>query len=166
MLREAREQDVPFLWEMLYDSLYVPTGQPPWPRSILEEPEIAHYLAGWGRAGDTALLALQGGRPVGAAWYRQMPAEDPGFGYVAEDVPEVGIALVEDARGHGIGTALLEALTAKARHAGFRALSLSVQPENPARRLYERLGWMRVGRSEDAWTMLRPLSEAPPRNGA
>ncbi len=48
-------------------------------------------------------------------------------------------------RGRGVGGALLDALVDAARDAGSVALSLSVEPDNPARRLYERLGFHRVG---------------------
>jgi len=42
--------------------------------------------------------------------------------------------------------------------AGFRAISLSVEPDNPARRLYERAGFTRAGTVGGAWTMRATLS--------
>jgi ribosomal protein S18 acetylase RimI-like enzyme len=39
----------------------------------------------------------------------------------------------------------LSALAALAQDHGFARLSLSVEPENPARRLYERVGYREVG---------------------
>ena len=30
----------------------------------------ARYVKGWGRPGDTVLIAIDDGFPVGAAWYR------------------------------------------------------------------------------------------------
>ena len=41
-----KDSDEPFLWEMLYQALYVPEGQPPFPRDILREPDIACYVQG------------------------------------------------------------------------------------------------------------------------
>jgi ribosomal-protein-alanine N-acetyltransferase len=82
-----------------------------------------------------------------------------GYGFVAADVPELSIAVAPEARGRGFGTQLLGALVAAARDAGHRAISLSVEPENPALRLYERPGFRRVGNEGGAWTMaleLRP----------
>ncbi len=142
---------------MLYESIFVPPGSSPWPRKILDDPQIAHYLANWGRAGDYAVVATREGLPVGATWYRLMSLDDPGFGFVAADVPELGIALRPMARDQGIGTALLLNVIGHARDAGYRALSLSVQPENPALRLYQRLGFVTVGSDGDALTMLRAL---------
>lgn len=52
----------------------------------------------------------------------------------------VDIALLPEARGMGIGTALMQSLQAEAAAAGV-PLGLSVYEANPARRLYERLGF-------------------------
>jgi ribosomal protein S18 acetylase RimI-like enzyme len=58
-----------------------------------------------------------------------------------------------------VGTALLDALIVQARQAGVGALSLSVEEGNPAARLYERLGFVRIGRTGSAWTMLLELAD-------
>ena len=50
----------------------------------------------------------------------------------------------------------MHALLGQARGAGFEAISLSVEPDNPAVRLYERAGFTRVG-GTGAWTMLVEL---------
>lgn len=51
------------------------------------------------------------------------------------------LATLPDARGSGAATALLRTAAAKARKAGFGRLSLITGDINPARRLYERLGF-------------------------
>jgi ribosomal protein S18 acetylase RimI-like enzyme len=68
--------------------------------------------------------------------------------------------VAEEMRGRGVGTALLEALIDKARQDGVPALSLSVEADNAALRLYERLGFTRVACVDDAWTMRRNTSAA------
>lgn len=159
-IRATMPSDEPFLWEMLYESIHTKPGAARPDRSILQEPSIAHYLTGWGRLGDRAFLAEDGGVPVGAAWYRLMPESDPGYGFVAADTPELGIALSPAARGQGVGTRLMEHLIAQARADGYRGLSLSVDPRNPALRLYERLGFTYVGTDDgDSWTMVLPISD-------
>ena len=57
-IRQATEQDIPFLWEMLYESLYVPEGEQPFAREIIEEPFMAKYVQDWGRAGDLGYIAV------------------------------------------------------------------------------------------------------------
>jgi len=63
-LRPLLPTDQPFLWEMLYQALYVPPGKVPFARTILDEPDIACYVRGWGRPGDWGLLAFDGDKPL------------------------------------------------------------------------------------------------------
>jgi GNAT superfamily N-acetyltransferase len=72
-------------------------------------------------------------------------------------VAEVAIAVEDDARGTGTGSALLRALDDEAATAGHRALSLTVSPRNPAARLYERAGYEVVGNDERGRVMRRRL---------
>jgi ribosomal protein S18 acetylase RimI-like enzyme len=127
---------------------------------VLSKPELARYLEGWGRQGDTAVLAvdLDGGRRLGAAWYRLMTSEEPGYGYVDDQTPEIALAVVPDHRGRGVGGALLRKLREAARSQGYNALSLSVEKDNPALGLYERNGFVKLFETEDAWTMRANLS--------
>jgi L-phenylalanine/L-methionine N-acetyltransferase len=61
-------------------------------------------------------------------------------------VADLGLMVAHDARGQGIGTALLQAAVEWARGAGIRKLELHVFPWNePAMRLYEKFGFEREG---------------------
>ena len=63
---------------------------------------------------------------------------------------ELSIAILPEARGHGVGRSLLDRLLEAAKSDGFSALSLSVGRANTAaRRLYERRGF-KVVASDDA----------------
>jgi GNAT superfamily N-acetyltransferase len=116
--------------------------------------ENKHYVEGWPRLDDVGVVAEDAsGTPVGAAWLRFFTAADPGYGFIADGIPEVTLGVVADRRGEGIGTRLLAALEDEARRREIRTLGLSVEPANPARRLYERRGYRRVGGSGDAHTM-------------
>ncbi len=156
-LRAATAEDLPFLWDVLYEAIFVPPGQTPPPVSVLRDPRVSHYLAGFpAHPGDRGLVAETPTGPVGAAWHRRLPASNPGYGFVGPEVPEVTIALMPSYRGQGIGTRLLRQLLADAEAAGHPGLSLSVHAKNPARRLYQRLGFVRVASrvaADEAWTM-------------
>ena len=149
MIRQAGPQDVRFLRDMLKHAYH-------W--RLNEDPDlpVARYVNNWGRPGDAGLVPWEAG-PIGAAWYRLFPAEAPGFGFVDEQTPELAIAVVPSKRGHGIGDELLQELIAKAREAGYERLSLSVEPGNPARKLYERHGFSIVDEGAEAWTMVASL---------
>lgn len=151
--------DEPFLWDMLYLAIYIPEDEPQLPRKILEKPDIAHYARHWGqRPGDLGLKAVETatGKPVGAAWLRLLQQPDPGYGYVNASTPELSIALLPGYRGQGLGELLITSLLEEASRT-FAAVSLSVSPENPAARLYRRLGFEVVSQSDSSLTMLKKL---------
>jgi GNAT superfamily N-acetyltransferase len=150
VVRKGGAQDIRFLRDMLRHAYY-------W-RERVPGSLVSRYIRGWGRPGDTAVIALEGGFPVGAAWFRVFRSAEPGYGFVDERTPELAIAVVPSKRGHGVGDALLKALLAKARAGGFERLSLSVEPGNPARKLYERHGFAVVDEGAEAWTMVAELA--------
>lgn len=58
-----------------------------------------------------------------------------------------GVVISEDAQGQGIGTALMDAVSERARRLGYKTVCLEVINTNPhARRLYHRLGFKDKGR--------------------
>jgi ribosomal protein S18 acetylase RimI-like enzyme len=152
-LRPLLPSDQPFLWEMLYQALYVPPGSPPFVRAILDDPDIACYVRGWGRTGDWGLLACEGANPVGAIWLRQWTDVERGYGYISPQIPELSLALLPEYRKMGMGTRMLETVIAMAK-AGYPGLSLSVVESSPARHLYERLGFRKVGQVLESLVML------------
>jgi ribosomal protein S18 acetylase RimI-like enzyme len=125
---------------------------------------VSQYVKGWGRKGDTVVVAVVNGFAVGAAWYRLFTEQAPGYGYVDERTPGLALAVVPSARGHGVGSALLDALLAQARADGHEALSLGVDRDNAlAIALYESRGFARVSENEDTATMLVRFDDAPAR---
>jgi ribosomal protein S18 acetylase RimI-like enzyme len=109
---------------------------------VLADPHLARYVEGWQRAGDAGVVALDDScRPLGAAWFRFFPSSEPGYGFVDSATPEVSIAVDARSRGRGVGETLLREICRAARARGVDAMSLSVEPDNPARRLYEKLGF-------------------------
>ena len=132
---------------LLHHALHVPEGEPALPLEVVDEPHLARYVTGFGtRGGDRGLLAEVDGRLVGGAWLRRWTRDERGYGHVADDVPELSVAVLPGHRGRGLGTALLRRLLDDAS-ADSDAVSLSVDTSNPAARLYERLGFRVVGRS-------------------
>ena len=111
------------------------------------------------RAAAASELALDGsGRPIGAAWLRCFTADDPGYGFVADDVPELSIGVVDGWRGRGVGRALLRAVVRSAVEQGAQRISLSVERANRARELYLDEGFVVVEEGRDADTMVLDLA--------
>lgn len=159
LVRPATANDYGFLREMLYEAVFWnPDGDRPSIVTAMQDPSIAHYIEGFRRPGDFGLVAeTLDKEPVGATWFRFFSAANPSYGYVAGDVPEIAIAVIDGWRGKGLGSRLLQELLSCAHEAGLARVSLSVSPANPAKRLYERLGFVRVGHT-DPETMVAELS--------
>ena len=154
MIRRGNRQDVRFLKDMLRHAFY-------WRSSgAHEDSSLWRYVSGWGRRGDAAVVALEGGFPIGAAWYRLFTREEPGFGFVDEATPEVSIAVVPSRRGRGIGSELLDSLIDLAREQGYAGLSLSVANDSPAMHVFEKQGFEKADQTDGSWTMRLSLSGA------
>lgn len=67
------------------------------------------------------------------------------------------MAILKEFRGKGIGKSLMSAIETEARNYGYRRLCLSVDPKNPACRLYNQFGYVQVGWFETYWTMEKEL---------
>ncbi|MFC0273519.1 GNAT family N-acetyltransferase [Metabacillus herbersteinensis] len=154
-IKQATESDMEFLWEMLYQAIHVQEGQPRPSRDILKDPNISRELSNWGRAEDKAILAIDDqDKPLGAGWIRLFDETNQTYGYLDNETPVVGgLAILPEYRGKGIGTKLLKALMNEARVAGFKSISLSVDPTNSALHLYEKFGFKKEGINGTSWDM-------------
>ncbi|TFE02130.1 GNAT family N-acetyltransferase [Jeotgalibacillus salarius] len=162
-VRQIDENEHDFFLQMLYESIYI-TEDKPSKEVLLSSDGMKKYHEGWGRPGDEVLVAEENGELVGAIWYRQFTKEQPGYGFVGPDVPEVGMAVKASERGKGIGRKLLEEVVSHAMNQGYESLSLSVDPYNhQALKLYRDFGFEKVGVSGTSITMQVFLTEADQR---
>ncbi len=94
------------------------------------------------------LVIERGGRVAGFATYAPFRA-GPGYAYTMEH----SIHLAEDARGQGLGKALLQALERHARQAGVQHLIAGIAGENEAAAAFhDAMGYTQVGRlSQVGW---------------
>jgi len=138
-LRPVAAGDRAFLVE-LYASVREPElAHVPWDdatrRAFVEQQFAAqdvHYREHY--PGATLDVIEVHGEPAGRLYVHRGP----------RDIRIMDIALAPPFRRRGIGTALLDALIAEAQASG-RTLSIHVEADNPARRLYQRLGFARAG---------------------
>ena len=160
-LRDLTADDATFVEEMLLEAFNWDETKPAQSLAEIRRlPEIWHYVEGWPRQDDFGVLATDadGGR-LGAVWARSFSAENRGYGFVAEHVPELGMGIAAGQRGEGLGGKLLDALIEAARERGIVGLSLSVEDGNArARRLYEGRQFVVVGREGNSDVMALTLS--------
>lgn len=149
VVRPATVKDVRFMRDMLHHAFYAREAT-----FGAEEEPVYRYVIGWGREGDAGVVALDEGFPAGAAWYRLFIQNEAGYGFVDEQTPELAIAVVPSRRGRGIGELMLGSLLARARANGYGQVSLSVERQNPALRLYEKHGFRVVREVGNTYTMV------------
>jgi ribosomal protein S18 acetylase RimI-like enzyme len=138
----ATDQDI--LWHWLHVALWDPPPAGLRPIEVLQSPGVRIYAENWGRPSDVGVVAQVDRQDAGACWMRLLPL-GVGLASIDEATPQLGIALDAAFQHRGFGRPLmLEALAAAGR-AGYRKVSLTVHPENPARFMYERCGFVEVG---------------------
>jgi ribosomal protein S18 acetylase RimI-like enzyme len=113
------------------------------------DPYLRCYVEGWGtQAGDLGVIARSdSGADLGAAWLR-LGGDGGRFKLGDRLVPELATAVVPEARGQGIGTAMMTHLIESA-NGRFPEIVLSVRESNPAAGFYRKLGFRETGRMEN-----------------
>lgn len=163
-IRPAAAQDGGFLADMLVEAVnWSPEWKPKSRRRVLSDPHTARYIVDWPRETDLGVIAEVAAEPVGAAWVRFFPPDDPAYGFVGPDVPELGIGVAAAWRGRGVGRDLLRAIAAAAAGAGIERISLSVERKNFARELYLSEGYVVVDDSDpQSDIMVKSLANGRP----
>ncbi|KJL18468.1 Mycothiol acetyltransferase [Microbacterium oxydans] len=155
-LRRASQTDAVFLGDMLVEAANWRAGGVRPRHEVLTSPDHRRYLAGWMRMSDDGLIAMgDDAVPVGAAWYRVLPQNEPGFGFVGVAVPELIIGVHPLWRARGVGRSLLRGVVQLAGSRGHARISLSVERDNFARNLYRAEGFTVVGEGATRDTMAR-----------
>lgn len=136
--RSCTDEDLPFLASLYASTRAEEVAATGWPaeiqRAFLQqqhEAQHSHYQRAY--PGAEWLLVIHGGEAVGRLYLW----ENEG------DVRIVDISLVPAARGKGWGGALLRDVQADAAARGL-SVSIHVEYMNPARRLYDRLGFVEI----------------------
>ena len=155
-LRPIEIMEIPLLDDFLYEAIFIPEGVPAPPRSIIDNEELQVYVKDFGkRPDDRCLVAECDGKVVGAVWTRIM--DD--YGHVADDTPSLAMSLYREYRNQGIGTALLERMLELLRNDGYKQVSLSVQKENYAVRMYRKVGFVMEKETEEEYIMVCNLQK-------
>lgn len=155
--------DEPFLWNMLYYAAHVEEEPGASLEKVQRNPFLTKYVAHWGKPGDLGVIAYEVGtlESVGAAWLRVFIGADKGYENMEDGTPELAIATLPACTGKGIGSQLLTQLLAAAASL-YPAIYLNVRATNPAKRLYERFGFVVVGELTNriggkSFHMVKPL---------
>ena len=155
-IREIEKSEYSQVKDFTYHSLYVPPGEEPFTREVLDMPHVKVYFDEFGVAtGDIGVVVENDGKIIALAWTRIMPLTDNAN--ADKEAPVLGIAVLENYRGQGIGTLLMEKLFELLRQKGYKKTSLSVHVDNPAFNLYKRLGYKITGQQYKEIYMIKEL---------
>ncbi len=139
---QSSDQDV--LWHWLHVALWDPPPAPLRPIEVLQSPPVRIYAESWGKPDDLGVVAQVDGTDVGACWMRTLPV-GTGLASVDAATPQLGIALEPGHQRKGIGELLMRETLKRAFAEGIRQVALTVHPQNPARKMYERCGFRAIG---------------------
>ncbi|MET0792936.1 MAG: GNAT family N-acetyltransferase [Polyangiaceae bacterium] len=139
-LRSVESRESALVFSFLTLAARMAESNEPIQKALVDE-QLTKYWHGWGRPGDLGIVAIRelDALPVCCAWLRQLPTADEGF--IAPGVLELAFGTIPSDRGQGIGSETLAQLIAECRERAVAGISLSVRAENPAVRLYQRLGF-------------------------
>lgn len=153
-IRKMRPEEYPMLENFLYEAIFQRNPANRLPRSIVHEPALWIYVDGFGQRPDDHCLCAQVGQVVaGAVWVRNIA----GYGSVDDETPEFAISVLPAYRGQGIGTALMRAMLAQLKAAGYQKASLAVQKDNYALAMYRAVGFRTVDENDEEYIMVHDL---------
>ncbi|WP_367401473.1 GNAT family N-acetyltransferase [Solimonas sp. SE-A11] len=142
--------DYPFLESLYIDTRWDEFAALGWPEAPLRAflasqfaAQCRHYAQAY-RDVSAFRILLHDGRPIGRLYLYDAPM----------DSRIIDITLVASCRGKGIGRTLLCALIADAR-ATSRTVSIHVESNNPARRLYDRLGFQEAAEAHPPYLLMQ-----------
>jgi ribosomal protein S18 acetylase RimI-like enzyme len=158
-IRILKNSEISFLKEMLYEAIFIPEGMQKPPKSIINDQLLAHYYENWGKdIYDIALVIEIDGEFIGAIWGRKFFIKEKGYGFFDEDTPEISMAIKNEYRSKGLGTKLIEEVIKIYKDLGLKALSLSVDKQNLAYKLYVKQGFSIFSETETSVSMIKYLS--------
>jgi ribosomal protein S18 acetylase RimI-like enzyme len=133
--RPMTERDLPFVAELYASTRREEVAVTGWPIEVQEAflaqqhaAQHSHYSLHFADA--ERLIVERGGEAIGRLYLQDGP----------DEAHVIDISLLPAWRGQGIGGAILADVLAMARESG-KPVIIEVEKPNPARRLYERLGF-------------------------
>ena len=154
-IREIQTQEIPLLEDFLYEAIFIPEGVNPPPRSIIKNEDLQVYVRDFGLfSDDRCLVAEIEGKIVGEVWSRIMRD----YGHIDDETPSLAMSLYKEYRNQGIGTELLCQMLQLLRREGYEKVSLSVQKENYAAKMYLKAGFEVVKETSEEYIMVCNLN--------
>jgi len=163
IIREIEDSEFDILEDLLYESVFQPDENNPISRDVIKVPEVRVYIENFGeKKDDYCLVADLNGQIIGGGWVRILADKIRGFGNIDNTTPEFAISLYKEYRNRGIGTRLMKQMIQYLKEKGYHKTSLSVQKENYAVRLYQKLGFKIIHENDEDYLMVLNLNQINP----
>jgi ribosomal protein S18 acetylase RimI-like enzyme len=141
IIRKVTKGDESTLWQMLFYASHMHEQAGKTLEDAKFDGGVSVYVESWGRDGDLGYIAVDdNGKALGSAWVRLFKGTNKAYSQVDDNTPELAIAVLLEYTGKGIGTQLMQILLDDLR-TQYLAVMLNVRADNPALRLYQRLGF-------------------------
>ena len=155
LLRTLRKEETELLKDFLYEAIFIPEGDEPPDRSIIEQSELSIYYDDFGSGNaDNCIVAEDNGKVIGAVWTRIMND----YGHVDNETPSFAISLYKEYRGEGIGTELMRKMISLLKEQGYKKASLAVQKANYAVKMYKKVGFKIIDENSEEYIMVCDLT--------
>ena len=156
VIREIKESEYSLLDDFIYEAIFIPDGVDAPEKSIINNPDLQVYIAGFGtQKDDYCVVAETNNKVVGAAWVRIMND----YGHIDNETPSLAVSLYKQYRGLGIGTALMKKLLISLKEKGYDRTSLAVQKANYAVKMYQKVGYEIIDENEQEYIMVNYLQK-------
>ena len=153
-IRQMNNTEYLLLNDFLYEAIYVPSGIEPPPKTVIYFPELQVYVADFGKKEhDIALVAEVNQKIIGAVWVRIMND----YGHIDNTTPSLAMSVFKEYRGLGVGAALLKELISLLKSKGYSRISLSVQKDNYAVKMYQKIGFTILKEVDEEYIMVIAL---------
>ncbi len=154
IIRELKKNEINVLKDFLYEAIYIPKGIKKPSKDIINKEELKLYYDNfYSNKDDYCLVSIDDNKIVGAVWTRIMND----YGHIDDNTPSLAISLYEEYRGKGYGTKLMINILELLKNKGYKNVSLSVQKENYATKLYLNVGFKIINENEEEYIMIKEL---------
>ncbi|WP_366523322.1 GNAT family N-acetyltransferase [Fusobacterium sp.] len=150
-MRKIKECEYPLLDDFLYKAIYTPENEIAPPKNVTKIPELQVYIKDFGKSkDDIGFVAEFDKKVVGMIWARVMND----YGHIDDEIPSLAMSVDREFQNKGIGTELLKKILEELKGKKYEKVSLSVQKENYAVKLYRKVGFKVYEETSEEFIML------------
>lgn len=159
IIRELKQSEITLLGEFLYHAIFQSEDIKPLPKEIIKTPDIWVYIDKFGEyKNDFCLVAEVRNEIIGAVWVRILNGQIKGYGNIDSQTPEFSMSVLPDYRNKGIGTLLMQKMISVLIDRKYKQASLSVNKNNYAVSMYNKLGFQIIKERKEDYLMLLKLN--------